>query len=245
MKTIKKLFVVAAATIFSSVAFAQTADDIINKYFETIGGKEKFKNLNAVKMDISVQNQGMEIPVELVNEKGGKMYVKINIQGKEITQMASDGNTMWNTNFMTMKAEKLDAETTENAKLSNQDFPDPLLDYKEKGYSTEFVGKETKEGTECFKMKLTKKPVKVAGVQKDDIIYYYFDAENYLPILTESEIKSGPMAGKKSETKYSDYQEVDGLYFPFSMNMFGQDMKVKKITLNPTVDQKVYAFPAQ
>lgn len=245
MKTIKKLFVVAAATIFSSVAFAQTADDIINKYFETIGGKEKFKNLNAVKMDISVQNQGMEIPVELVNEKGGKMYVKINIQGKEITQMASDGNTMWNTNFMTMKAEKLDAETTENAKLSNQDFPDPLLDYKEKGYSAEFVGKETKEGTECFKMKLTKKPVKVAGVQKDDIIYYYFDTENYLPILTESEIKSGPMAGKKSETKYSDYQEVDGLYFPFSMNMFGQDMKVKKITLNPTVDQKVYAFPAQ
>jgi hypothetical protein len=29
-----------------------------------------------------------------------------------------------------------------------------LLDYKEKGYAAEFVGKETKEGTECFKLKL-------------------------------------------------------------------------------------------
>jgi hypothetical protein len=28
-----------------------------------------------------------------------------------------------------------------------------LLDYKAKGYAAEFVGKETKEGTECFKVK--------------------------------------------------------------------------------------------
>jgi hypothetical protein len=45
--------------------------------------------------------------------------------------MASDGATIWNTNFMTMKAES-DAEATANALLSNNDFPD-FLDYKEKG----------------------------------------------------------------------------------------------------------------
>ena len=85
------------------------------------------------------------------------MYVKINIQGKEMTQMASDGETVWSTSFMTMKAEKSDAETTANAKLSAADFPDPFLDYKTKGYSIELMGKETKEGTECYKIKLTKK----------------------------------------------------------------------------------------
>ncbi|MFK7060455.1 hypothetical protein [Flavobacterium oreochromis] len=44
---------------------------------------------------------GVEIPVDVVALKGGKMYVKINFQGKEIKQMASDGNVAWTTNMMT------------------------------------------------------------------------------------------------------------------------------------------------
>jgi hypothetical protein len=39
-----------------------------------------------------------------------------------------------------------------------------LLDYKAKGYAG-ICGKETKEGTECFKVKFTKKPVTVDGVK--------------------------------------------------------------------------------
>jgi hypothetical protein len=56
-------------------------------------------------MDMSVNAQGMEIPVEMVQLTGGKMYVKINLQGKEITQMASDEKIILNT--MTMKAERM------------------------------------------------------------------------------------------------------------------------------------------
>ena len=145
--------------------------------------------------------------------------------------MASDGTTIWTTNFMTMKAEKADAETTANAKLSSADFPDALLDYKSKGYSVEYIGKETKEGTECYKVKLTKKPISVDGIKVDDVTYYFFDSENNLAIATETEIKEGPMKGEKSLSTMSDYQEVDGLYFPFAMNQGGQDLKIKKITL--------------
>lgn len=229
----------------SASLFAQTADEIISKYITTIGGAEKLKALKSVKMEMVANAQGMEIPVEIFQEKGGKMAVKLNLQGKEIMQMASDGETMWSTNFMTMKAEKMDAESTANAKLSNEDFPDPFLDYKSKGYSAEFMGKETKEGTECFKVKFTKKPIMVDGVKADDITYYFFDTENNLPIAAETEIKQGPAKGQKSTSTMSDFQEVDGIYFPFSMNQGGQVMKVKKITLNPTVDSKIYAFPAQ
>jgi hypothetical protein len=245
MKTIKLSIVAFLFSIASTPIFAQSADEVISKYITTIGGQDKLKSIKGVKMDMSVNAQGMEIPVEMVQLTGGKMYVKINLQGKEITQMASDGKTIWNTNFRTMKAEKSDAEATANAILSNNDFPDALLDYKAKGYAAEFVGKETKEGTECFKVKFTKKPVTVDGVKMDDISYYYFDTENYLPIATETEIKQGPMKGQKSVSTMSDYQEVDGMYFPFSMNMMGQEMKIKKVTLNPTVAESAFAFPAQ
>ncbi|MGL2986819.1 outer membrane lipoprotein-sorting protein [Flavobacterium sp. RSSA_27] len=245
MKTLKLTTLALFLLASSSSLIAQTADEIISKYITTIGGAEKLNALKSVKMEMVANAQGMEIPVEIFQEKGGKMAVKLNFQGKEITQMASDGETMWSTNFMTMKAEKLDAESTANAKLSNADFPDPFLDYKSKGYSAEFMGKETKEGTECFKIKFTKKPIMVDGVKSDDVTYYFFETENNLPIAAETEIKQGPSKGQKSTSTMSDYQEVDGIYFPFSMNQGGQVMKVKKITLNPTVDPKVYVFPAQ
>ena len=245
MKTLKLSVIVFLFLIIGTSSFAQNADEIISKYITTIGGAEKLKALKGIKMEMSVNAQGMDIPVELVQLPGGRMYVKINLQGKELTQMASDGNTMWSTNFMTMKAEKADAETTANAKLSNQDFPDALLNYKAKGYMAEYVGKETKEGTECFKVKFTKKPITVDGIKTDDITYYFFDTENNLPIATEAEIKEGPMKGKKSVSTMSDYQEVDGIYFPFSMNQGGQDLKVTKISFNPTVDDKAFAFPTE
>jgi hypothetical protein len=245
MKTLKLSIVFFLFTIGNPTLFAQTADEVIGKYIKTIGGAEKLKALKGVKMEMSVNNQGMEIPVEFVQLPGGKMYIKINFQGKEITQIASDGTTSWNTSFMTMKAEKSNAEANENAKLSNADFPDAMLDYKSKGYTAEYIGKETKEGTECYKVKFTKKPITVDGLKTDDITYYFFDTENSLPIATEAEIKQGPAKGQKSVSTMSDYQEVDGIYFPFSMNQGGQEMKVKKVTLNPVIDAKAFAFPAQ
>lgn len=244
MKTLKLSFAILLFLVVSNSVFAQTADEIISNYITTIGGAEKLKALKGVKMEMTL-NQGMEIPIDLVQLSGGKMYMKLNIQGKEITQMASNGAIVWNTNFQSMKAEKADAETTANAILSNEDFPDPMLDYKAKGYSAEYIGKETKEGTECFKVKFTKKPISVDGIKVEDVTYYYFDTENSLPILSETEIKQGPQKGQKSISTMSDYQEVDGIYFPYAMTMFGTPIKVNKVTLNPVVEDSKFEFKAE
>jgi len=245
MKTLKLALALFAFTALTSSVFAQNADEIISKYITKIGGADKLNAIKAIKMEMSVNAQGREIPVEMVQMRGGKMYLKLNLEGTEMTQMASDGNTIWMTNFMTMKPEKVDAETTENAKLSHQDFPDALLDYKSKGYSAEFVGKETRDGKECCKVKFTKKPITIAGTKVDDITFYYFDTATNFVVATESEIKGGPAKGEKSIATMGDYKEVDGLYFPFAMNQGGQDLKISKITLNPTIDEKAFAFPTE
>jgi hypothetical protein len=245
MKKVKLVLITFLFTVVSTSTFAQNADEIINKYITTIGGAEKLKSLKGIKLEMTANGGGMEIPVEVVQLAGGKMYVKINIQGKEITQMASDGKTIWNTSFMTMKAEKADAETTANTILSNNDFPDAMLDYKSKGYAAEFVGKETKEGKECFKVKFTKKPITVDGVKIDDILYYFFDTKSNLAIATETEVKQGPSKGQKSLSTMNDYKEVDGLLFAFVLNMGGQDMKIKKVTLNPVVTDAAFIMPIE
>ncbi len=240
LKTITIAFLLTAIVPLS----AQTADEIINNYIENTGGKTAYANLQGVKMTATANAQGMEIPVEIYQTRDGKQLIKINFQGQEITQIAFDGNTMWTTNFMTMQPEKSDAESTENMKKQSQDFPTPFLNYKEKGFTVELLGKETKEGTETFKIKLTQKPIMLDGVEEANVSYIYFDTENYVPIVTETEIKQGPQKGQMSVTTMSDYQEVDGMYFPFAITMAGQAIQIKDIILNPEIDLAMFKFPA-
>lgn len=246
----KKLLLVIVMFIGVAVN-AQTVDEILSTYYENIGGLENLKKISGVKMSASVNQQGMEIPLEIYQMSDGKQMTVISFQGKEIKQGVFDGETLWSHNFMTMKAEKSDAEATANMKLEMNDFPDSFIDYKKKGYKVELLGKETIDGAETFKIKLTKEPVTVDGKKEDSVSYYFFDTENYVPIAVQNEIKSGPAKGMTQQVTMSDYQEVDGLYFPFSMTQGvkgqpgSQPITITKIELNPEVDAAAFTFPEE
>ncbi len=227
---------------------AQTAEEIIKTYHENIGGEEALRKIKSVKMSAKVDAQGMTLPIEIVNMADGRSRMQFEFQGKQMVQQAFDGETSWGVNFMTQKAEKADAEDTENIKRESKDFPDPFLDYAKKGYTIELMGKDTMEGAECFKIKFTKQPLLVDGKDVENVQYYYFDTENYVPIVTETEIKSGQMKGSISQTVYSDYQEVEGIYYPFSINSKvkggqGQPVTIEKIEVNIEVDDAIFKFP--
>jgi outer membrane lipoprotein-sorting protein len=247
MKTLKLCIAVFFIAISTSLQ-AQTADEIISNYFENIGGLDKLSEVQGMKMIAKVNQQGMEIPLEIIQLKEGKQVTLINFQGKEIKQNAFDGETLWSHNFMTMKAEKSDAEATSNFKLNVNDFPDSFIDYKDKGYTVELLGKETIDGAETFKIKLVKEPILVDGKKEEDISFYYFDTENYVPIAIHSEIKTGPGKGMTSEVTMSDYQEVDGLYFPYAITQGvkgqpGSPVTISSIELNPEIGDEVFTFP--
>jgi len=246
----KKFSLLAFVICVSFTINAQTADEILTNYFENIGGLENMKKVKGIKMTAKVNQQGMEIPLDIVQLSDGKQMTTITFQGKEIKQGVFDGETLWSHNFMTMKAEKSDAEATANFKLDSNDFPDSFIDYKAKGYTVELLGKETIDGAETFKIKLTKEPVTIDGKKEESVSFYFFDSENFVPIAVQSEIKSGPAKGMISNTTMSDYQEVDGIYFPFSMTQGvkgkpGSPLTITKIELNPTVDASAFKFPEE
>lgn len=229
---------------FVAVQYAQTtADEVITKYIENTGGKAKWEALQGTKTT-GTANFGMEFPFENVLLKDGKQYTKINFQGKELMQQVFDGQKFWGVNFMTQQPEEAPAEDTQNfMKNGINDFPSPFLNYKDKGYQIELVGEDTKEGTVCYKIKLTQNPEMVEGVETPKISFYYFDKDNFVPIVSEFEIPSGPNKGQLVSSVFSDYQEVEGLYFPFSVNAGGALLKFTKIELNPTVDPEVFNMP--
>ena len=83
MKKLSLLVKTLVIVLGVSNAQAQTADDVVNKYIETIGGKQKLEAVTSTKMELVANYQGMEIPVEVTTSKDGKMLVKINLMGKK------------------------------------------------------------------------------------------------------------------------------------------------------------------
>jgi hypothetical protein len=90
----------------------------------------------------------------------------------------------------------------------------------------------------------------VEGKEVPNIEYYYIDMDSKALIMTETEIPSGEMKGKMMQTKFSDYQEVDGVMMPYS-NSYGlkgeesQTITFQKIEMNPTVDAEVFKYKGE
>ena len=66
----------------------------------------------------------------------------------------------------------------------------------------------------------------------------------------ESEAHFGPAKGNITQIAFSDYDEVDGMYFPFtiSQGIKGQPlqpMNVTSIELNTEIDDSIFEFPEE
>ncbi len=244
----KKLILIFITTIMSAALCAQDVEEIIGAYFENTGGYENWGNLKGLKVIAKVNQGGLEFPLEIVQLSDGRQYSKFEVQGNTFKQGVFDGETLWSTNFQSLKAEKADAETTSNVKLDANDFPDSFFDYKGKGYEVELLGTETMDGTEVYKVKLTKENKTYDGEEVEDVTYYFFDTEFMVPIAQESEIRQGPAKGSIQQIKMSDYDEVEGFYFPFSLTQGikggqSQPLMIESIEINPEVDDSEFTFP--
>ncbi|XOV68635.1 MAG: outer membrane lipoprotein-sorting protein [Fluviicola sp.] len=246
----KKLLFVTILLLTTGTSFAQTdtLEMILDTYFENIGGRDAFSAVEGYKMTAEMDFQGMTIPIDQYEMKDGRSMTAISVMGMDMKQEVYDGETLWGTSQMTMKPEKSDAEATENKKRSQGDFPDPFLNLEENGFTAEYVGMESADGTECYKVKLTQRPMLVDGEEKENVSFYYFDTENFVPLMVKQEIMQGQAAGQMMVTTFSDYQEVDGIYFPFSIKFGGetgegQTLVIKEIELNPELEEGFFAFP--
>lgn len=232
------------AIVFALAAQAQTTDEILAKYFQTTGGLDKWKALKTMKVAGKMTMQGMDLSFNMAMKTPNKQLMKISVQGQEIVQ-AYDGTDAWAINpFGGGKdAVKLPAEDAKE--MTERQMEDEFIDYKKKGHEVKLLGKEEVDGTACYKIELVKNKFN----DKEDVTeVYFFDAENYVPIMTTTFIRSGPAKGQESKTYLSDYQDVNGLMMPFSTEtkMNGQTlqkMTFEKVTLNEPVEDSSFAFP--
>src|SRR5207245_8360901 len=91
--------------------------------------------------------------------------------------------------------------------LDDADFDGPLVNYQAKGNRVEYQGTEPIEGSDAYKLKVTR--------PNGDVSFYYLDSEYYVPIRIDTQrmIRGAP---QEYETSLGDYKQVNGVYLPFS-----------------------------
>ncbi|HVH10122.1 MAG TPA: hypothetical protein VM736_10020 [Gemmatimonadales bacterium] len=220
MRTIV-LSLVGAALVQWALA-AQTADDIIAKYVQTVGGMEKIRAVQTLRRTGKYTGGGgFEAQVLQESKRPNKVRQEFSLQG--LTGInAYDGKTGW-------KIEpwqgKKDPEPLGEDELKDiveaADFDDQLVNYRDKGSKVDYEGLDQVEGSDAYKLKLT--------LANGDVRLYYLDTDADVPIKVEMK-RMIRGAEQEFETSLGDYKPVAGWYLPYSMETGRKGEDKAKIT---------------
>jgi len=228
--------------VFAGSSFAQTADEVVNSYITAVGGLDKINSVNTVKMTGKFSSGSFEVPFVRYYKRPFKMKMDMQIQGMTMLQ-GYDGTMGWMLNPFqgSRDAEKMSEADSKSLK-ENADFEGALINYKAKGSTLEYVGKEDFEGTEVHKLKLTN--------SDGEVTYSYIDASNNL-LLKESTTRKIGEKEVKSDVIYGNYKAVEGYMMPFSAEIIAPDagmgssqkVVIETVELNPAVDDAIFIMP--
>ncbi|HQW43225.1 MAG: hypothetical protein IPF69_06835 [Chitinophagaceae bacterium] len=212
--------------------FSQTADEVINKHIEAIGGADAWRKVNSVKMEGTLQAQGAEIAVvqTILHKKGSRQDISIMGMTGYMIVTPTEG---WN--YMPFQGQQApEAMTAEDLVESQEqlDAQGSLIDYAAKGHSVEYLGKDDVDGTECYKLKVNKK-------NGSPETMYFEIKTNYL-IKSVAVRKAN---GQEAEvvTSYSNYEKLpEGIVIAKSMTLPFGELNISKITINGAVDEAIF-----
>jgi len=188
-----------------------TAETVVNKYFEAIGGKDK---VMAVKTKMTLANatiQGTPIVMTTKAAEPNKTSLVISVMGNTMQKMVFNGEN----GYQEARGQKIDMQPAQiaEAKASNTLFSD--LHYN----AGELLRIEPIEGENAIVLKYN-----------DTEIFY--DMASGLKIKEVKITKTPDGKEGKTPTNFSDYKEVSGILFPHTIST-----KMGPVDLNLTVKE--------
>jgi hypothetical protein len=223
------LLFIVAATVSS---FAQTSDEIIQKYITAKGGADKLRAINDITMSGNLSTNGVQLPLSIKVLNGKGIRVEFSFNGMTGYQIITDSQG-WNFNpFMGQTAPEPMTEDQVKESQDQLDATDDLLDYAAKGSTVEYQGNETIEGVETYKLKLTTKTGKVKTM--------YISTQDNLLLKTVQTIKFNGQE-MESESLFSNYKKVNDVQMPFTTisNIQGQ-IDFDTIEFNTKLDLAIF-----
>ena len=234
MKMVKIGMILLTALSFSAIQ-AQTADEIVNKYIDAVGGKDKLAQIKTVYMENTSEVMGNSGPstINIVNGLGYKMTSDFN--GQTVIICVTDkGGWQVNPFAGAATASPLPDDVIKQTK-GRMDATGPLYNYAAKGNKVELLGKEGND----YKLKVTSADSTVYTMYIDGTTYYL------TKIVTTATVMGSPV---EAVTNFSNFKKADmGLVFPYTIEInYGQfviNTTVNKIELNKTIDPSIFEMP--
>ncbi|AYN69452.1 insulinase family protein [Euzebyella marina] len=193
------------------------SNDILNKYIDAIGGKEKLNEVNNFTLLAEAELQGMKLNLEMKKTSKNQFFQEVKVAGNSMSLQVYDGEK----GYMVIQGQKKEMGDDELIKVKEEATPFPEIEYLQK--NLELEGAEPIDGKTAYKLKVS------------DEKWLYFDKESGLKV---QEVNISDMGGQTvtSTINYNDYQEVNGVLFPFSISQTvgpqSFEFKVSEIKVN-------------
>jgi hypothetical protein len=238
MKALQYCLLAFAIMAISPSLNAQTAEEIIAKYIDAIGGKDKIAAINSVRMESIISANGADASGSIVVVNGKGYRNESDWGGQKVIQVFTDKSGWTQNPFVGVNDPTALAD--EAYKMGQyQIYLVPLLDYATRGDKVELLGQEKIGGTgpNTYKVKVSN----ANGMANT----YYFDVANYLPIQS---VTTTDFGGQKTDvtTTYSDYvKSSSGWLYPQTTGIdfggnFSMTSKVSKVDINGTIDSGMF-----
>jgi hypothetical protein len=236
-------FTLALTAVAAAPLAAQSVDSLIAKYVQAIGGMQRIQAIQSLRRTGKyIGGGGFQAVVVQENKRPNSVREEFSLQGMTGIN-AYDGKNGWKIEPWEGKrdAESLSEEELHSI-IDDADFDGPLVNYQQKGIRVEYAGTDIVEGSNTYKLKVTR--------PDGDISYYYLDADAYVPIKIETQrmIRGAP---QEFETTLGDYKQVNGVYLPFAYETGPKGSQESdrgrvtydKIEANVAIDDQRFARP--
>jgi hypothetical protein len=237
-----------AGALISRATLAQsppppTLETLVAKNVEAKGGADAIKALQSVRLSgkMLVNEGQIEFTYTQIKKRPGEVRTELTLQGMTVIQ-AYDGKEGWKVSpFQGRKdPEKMSADDTKSL-MEDAEIDGPLVDWKAKGSTVEYIGTEDVDGTMAHKLKVVRK--------NGDVNFVYLDPDHFLEIrILTQRVEQG--AQVEVETDLGDYEKINGVFIPFSEEAGRkgspdkQKIIIEKAEPNVPVDDAVFHFPA-
>ena len=220
---------------------AQTADEVINKYFTALGGKDKVASMKTLYTEYDVDMNGAASTGTswIVNGKAFKN--EMDLMGQKMVQCFTDTSGWMINPFGGSATPTVMTADQAKAGVGQMDLTGPFYNYAAKGNTVELLGKETLNGNAAYKFKIKTK----AGQE----ITSWIDGTTWY--MVKNVIKA-TVNGMEVETamSISNYKKTEnGFVVPFNVEInvsgFTVSMVNKKVEVNKEIDSKIFEMPKQ
>jgi zinc protease len=203
-----------------------TAEKVMASYIEAIGGLKKVQDVKTLKIAATTSFQGQALQMNILKKAPNQSVEELGMGGMVIQKSVSDGKDV----VVVAQGQKqpMDAKEKEASLFDAAAFRE--LQYQSFGAKAVLKGVEKVDDRDAYAVEFK--------LSQGATITDYYDVQTGLKVQTIT-LQKGPQGEIPVAVKYSDYKEVSGVKFPYTVSQGAGPMTFKFVMQSIEVNTKL------